>query len=107
MKFLKKDKASLRDVMEDLKSQQSQIVETFDRDQGESGQRISAVLTGLEVCMAQLETIVQRLDSVTETLVEENDARMKPWYVRIFCPSNQLVRRDAHKNFVTSMYPLN
>ena len=92
MKFLKKnnndksDQVSLRDMMEDLKSQQSQIAENFDKDQDESGQRISSVLSGLEAYMAKLETIVKRLDNVTETLVEQSDARMKPWYVRIFCP---------------------
>ena len=88
MKFLKKnsDQVSLRDMMEDLKSQQSQIAEAFDKDQDESGQRISSVLSGLEAYMAKLETIVKRLDNVTETLVEQSDERSKPWYVRIFCP---------------------
>lgn len=80
------DKASLREMMEELKSQQSQIVDNFDRDQDESGQRISSVLSGLEQYMHQLETIVKRLDTVTETLAEQSDARTKPWYVRIFCP---------------------
>lgn len=72
--------SSLCDMMKDLKSQQSQIVETLDRDS------ISSVLSGLEVCMAQLETIVKRLDNVTDALLEQSDARTKPWYVRIFCP---------------------
>ena len=92
MKFLKKnnddkrDQVSLRGMMEDLKSQQSKLTETFERDQDESGQRISSVLSSLEVYMAKLETIVKRLDNVTETLVEQSDERTKPWYVRIFCP---------------------
>ena len=92
MKFLKKnnddksDQVSLRGMMEDLKSQQSKLTETFERDQDESGQRISSVLSSLEVYMAKLETIVKRLDNVTETLVEQSDEQTKPWYVRIFCP---------------------
>ena len=75
MKFLKKnsDQVSLRDMMEDLKSQQSQIAEAFDKDQDESGQRISSVLSGLEAYMVKLATIVKRLDNMTETLVEQSD----------------------------------
>lgn len=72
--------------MEDLKTQQGQLVQSIRDDQDESGQRVSVVLSDLETYMAKLETIIQRLVNVTETLVEENDARIKPWYVRIFCP---------------------
>jgi uncharacterized protein YukE len=86
MKFLNRDQPSLRDMLKDLRSQQAQLVGTCDRDQEASDQRITAVLTGLEECMAKLETIVKRLDTVAETLVEQHDAQRKPWYVRIFCP---------------------
>lgn len=82
----KNNNKTLLEMLEDLKGQQAHVVETFDRDQSESGQRISDVLSGLELCMAKLETLVHRLDNVAETLVEESDARSKPWYVRIFCP---------------------
>lgn len=88
MKFLSKDKDAviMRQLMEDLKEQQGQLVHSIREDEDESGHRVSVVLSDLETYMAKLETIIQRLVNVTETLVEENDARIKPWYVRIFCP---------------------
>ncbi|CAM9096496.1 unnamed protein product [Ectocarpus sp. 12 AP-2014] len=77
---------SLLEMMEDLKTQQAVVAETLNDRDRESELRITSVLSGLEQCMAQLETLVRRLDNVTETLVEEIDAQAKPWYVRIFCP---------------------
>lgn len=81
----KTGQVSLVEMLEDLKTQKALVVETFDRDH-ESDTRITNVLSGLELCMAQLETLVRRLDNITETLVEQSEARIKPWYVRIFCP---------------------
>ncbi|CAM9286940.1 unnamed protein product [Ectocarpus sp. 13 AM-2016] len=84
MRFNKK--TSLRDIVEDLKTQQTQLVQSFEGDQDTSCQRISDALSDLELYAAKLQTIVRRLDSITESLVQESDARVKPWYVRIFCP---------------------
>lgn len=86
MKFLKSDQPSVRKIVEDLKSQQVHLVQTFGQDHDLSCQRISDALSDLELYAAKLETIILRLDNITETLVDESDARIKPWYVRIFCP---------------------
>ncbi|CAM9108554.1 unnamed protein product [Ectocarpus sp. 12 AP-2014] len=88
MKFskAKKDEPSIRDMVQDLKSQQEQLVQTFDEEQDLSCQRISNALTDLELYTSKLQTIILRLDNITETLVDESDLRIKPWYVRIFCP---------------------
>jgi len=87
MKFLKSnDEPSVRKIVEDLKSQQIQLVKTFGKDHDLSCQRISNALSDLEIYMEKLETIILRLDNITETLVDESDARIKPWYVRLFCP---------------------
>ena len=91
MKFLKKDKdkgdkASLHEMMEDVKAQQSQIVEIVHGDQDESIQRVSVVLSELELRMVKLEAIVERLNNVAETLVEQRYERIRPWYSRVFCP---------------------
>ena len=91
MKFLKKDKdqddkASLRDMMEDVQNLQSQIVGIVQGDQNESIQRVSVVLSELELRMVKLEAIVERLNNVAETLVEQRCERIRPWYSRVFCP---------------------
>jgi len=69
---------SLRHIVEDLK--------TVKDDQDASCGRVSDALSDLELYAAKLHTIVRRLDNITETLVQESDARVKPWYIRIFCP---------------------
>ena len=88
MRSLKPDnkKTSLRHIVEDLKTQQTQLVQSFEEDQDTSCQRVSDALSDLELYAAKLQTIVRRLDNITETLVQESDARVKPWYIRIFCP---------------------
>ena len=84
--FFNSGRASLRDMVQDLKTQQEQIVDSYDKEQDESSDRISNVLGGLEACLEKLETVVKRLDDVTETLLEQTDVPTRPWYVRIFCP---------------------
>ncbi|CBN80425.1 EsV-1-127 [Ectocarpus siliculosus] len=88
MKILKYDnkQTSLRRIVEDLKTQQTQLVRSFEEDQHTSCQRVSDALSDLELYAAKLQTVVRRLDNITETLVQESDARVKPWYIRIFCP---------------------
>lgn len=88
MKWGKKDEdsRSLRSMLEGLKKQQGQLVESIHHDQDESGNRVSIVLSDLETYVAELEKIVGRLADVTAALVEQSDARIKPWYVRLFCP---------------------
>jgi len=79
-------KASLRDMVQDLKTQQAQIVDSYDREQDDLSDRISNVLGSLEACLEKLEIFVKRLDDVTETLLEQTYVPTRPWYVRIFCP---------------------
>ena len=86
MPLFNSGRASLRDMVQDLRTQQAQIVNSYDREQDESSDRISNVLGSLEACLEKLETVVKRLDDVTETLLEHTDVPTKPWYVRIFCP---------------------
>ncbi|CAM9139475.1 unnamed protein product [Ectocarpus sp. 8 AP-2014] len=87
MKFGKSNnKTSLRHTVEDLKIQQTQLVQSFAEDQDTSCRRISDALSDLELYAAKLQIVVRRLDNITETLVRESDARVKPWYMRIFCP---------------------
>lgn len=88
MKFRNKENGtSIRNMMEDLKKQHEQLVDTVRQDDDETGNRVSAVLSDLETYMAKLETIIQRLANVTDALADkQSDVRMKPWYVRIFCP---------------------
>lgn len=88
MRFRNKDKSTnIRDMVDDLKKQHEQLVDTVRRDEDETGNRVSVVLSDLETCMAKLETVIQRLANVTDTLAEQqSDARIKPWYARIFCP---------------------
>lgn len=77
---------ALRTMMEDLKQQQSQLVDSIKNEKNGSDLRVSCVLSDLETYMSKLETIIERLANVTEALVEQSDAAQKPWYVRIFCP---------------------
>lgn len=82
----KKKNGSLGSMVEDLQRRQTQLVEAFGQDQGQSSERISKALSDLESYVVKLDAVVSRLENVADTLVEENDARIKPWYIRIFCP---------------------
>jgi enoyl-[acyl-carrier-protein] reductase (NADH) len=75
---------SLRNMVTDLKSQQDDIVKIISEDQN-AEERVSDVLSELEMCMLKLDTIVHRLDILTEALVEQRDEGVRPWYLRIFC----------------------
>jgi hypothetical protein len=77
---------ALRTMVEDLKQQQSQLVDCIKNESDGSHLRVSDVLSDLETYMSKLETIVERLANVTDSLVEQSDAALRPWYVRIFCP---------------------
>lgn len=84
--YISNNKTSLRQTVEDLKIQQTRLVQSFEEDQETSCKRIADALSDMELYAAKLQTIVRRLDNITETLVQESDARVKPWYIRIFCP---------------------
>ena len=93
MKLWNKDKkgtstsTSIRAMMDDLQKQHEQLVDTARQDEDETGNRVSVVLSDLETYMEKLESIIQRLANVTDTLAEQQrDVTIKPWYVRIFCP---------------------
>ncbi len=77
---------SLLKLMEDLKQQQTHLVDSIKNEKDGSDLRVSGVLSDLETYMSKLETIIERLANVTEALVEQSDAAQKPWYVRLFCP---------------------
>lgn len=79
--------ASLHSTMNDLRSQQQDMVEKLNKDRCDTEQRVSDVLSDLETYMAKLDNIVHRLDNITGALVlQQGDESLKPWYVRIFCP---------------------
>ena len=75
--------ADIRGMVENLQEQQKKLADSTHADQQASGQRVSVVLSDLETYMAKLETIIERLANITEEL---EGSRIKPWYVRIFCP---------------------
>lgn len=77
------ERADIRGMVEDLQQQHQQLADSTHSEQQASGQRVSVVLSDLETYMAKLETIIERLANITEEL---EDSRIKPWYVRIFCP---------------------
>lgn len=77
------ESAEIRGMVEDLQEQQKKLADSTHSDQQATGQRVTVVLSDLENYMAKLETIIERLANITEEL---EDSRIKPWYVRIFCP---------------------
>ncbi|CAM9203732.1 unnamed protein product [Pylaiella littoralis] len=88
MKFGKKQRAGnpLLVMMTDLQRQQQSIVDIVQGAGGESGERVSILISNLENHAARLELLLERLDSVTEALVDSTSREAaKPWYVRIFC----------------------
>lgn len=81
---------SIQEVVTELKTKQDEIVQIIEAgDRHRSEKRTSDVLSELEGFARKLETILQRLDGVADTLVmnaEDDERASKPWYVRIFCP---------------------
>lgn len=70
-------------MVSELKTQQTSIVGMMQKgEHDEAGQRVSALIAGLEVHVARLETVLERLESVADALADES---VRPWYSRIFC----------------------
>ncbi len=91
MKFLSKSnqQPSVLEILGEVKGQQERLVQAITNGQDENDKRASTILSDIGAHVEKLEAVIDRLASLAEVLVEHHeneDQRIKPWYVRIFCP---------------------